>query len=96
MADIKTISVALTDEQIEALKAAVDSGAYATTSEVVREAIDDWQLKQELLPHEVELLRRLWDEGEASGPPVPLDFDELRKEARRLLELEKAAAGNGR
>jgi len=94
MPDIHKISVALTGEQVDALKAAVNSGAYATTSEVVREAIRDWQLKSELRRDEIELLRRLWDEGEASGPAVPLDFDELRKEARRRLKLEKAG-GNG-
>ncbi|HEX3885220.1 MAG TPA: type II toxin-antitoxin system ParD family antitoxin [Stellaceae bacterium] len=91
MPDIQKISVALTGEQVEALRAAVNSGAYATTSEVVREAIRDWQLKHALRRDEIELLRQLWDEGEASGSPVPLDFDEVRKEARRLLELEKKA-----
>lgn len=96
MPDIQKISVALTGEQVEALKAAVSSGAYATTSEVVREAIRDWQLKNELRRDEVELLRRLWNEGKASGPPVPLDFDELRREARqRLMELPKAPADAG-
>ena len=30
-------------------------------------------------------MRQLWDEGIASGRPKPLDFKELRKEARRLL-----------
>jgi antitoxin ParD1/3/4 len=94
MPGIQKVSVALTGEQVEALKAAVNSGAYATTSEVVREAIRDWQLKQELRRDEVEILRRLWDEGEASGPPIPVDFDEVRREARRLLALEKAATSD--
>jgi antitoxin ParD1/3/4 len=93
MPNIYKISVAVTGEQLDALKLAVGSGAYATTSEVVREAIRDWQLKQKLRPDEIEILRRLWDEGKASGPPVPLDFDELRREARqRLKELRKAPA----
>jgi antitoxin ParD1/3/4 len=48
MPDVQEISVALAGEQVEALKMAVNSGAYATTSEIVREAIRDWQLKQEL------------------------------------------------
>jgi antitoxin ParD1/3/4 len=96
MPDIQKISIALTGEQVEALKAAVNSGAYATTSEVVREAIRDWQHKQQLRPDEIKILRRLWDEGKASGPPVPLDFDELRREARqRLKELREAPADAG-
>jgi len=42
------MSVALTSEQVAALKAAVEAGEYATTSEIVREAIRDWRLKREL------------------------------------------------
>ena len=96
MPDIHKISIALTGEQVEALKAAVNSGEYATTSEVVREAIREWQAKRELRRDEIELLRRLWEEGKASGPPVPVDFDKLRREARqRLRELQKASADAG-
>ena len=96
MSDIQKISVALTAEQVASLKAAVDTGEYATTSEIVREAIRDWQLKQELRRDEIEILRRLWAEGKASGPPVPLDFDEVRREAQqRLKELRKARADAG-
>jgi hypothetical protein len=44
MANIEKVSVALTGEQVSALKAAVEAGEYATTSEIVREAVRDWQL----------------------------------------------------
>jgi len=39
MPEIQKVSIALTGEQIGALKAAVETGEYATTSEIVREAI---------------------------------------------------------
>jgi antitoxin ParD1/3/4 len=48
MANIEKVSVALTGEQVSALKAAVEAGEYATTGEIVREAVRDWQLKREL------------------------------------------------
>ena len=35
MPDIQKVSVALTGEQIAALKAAVETGEYATTSEII-------------------------------------------------------------
>ena len=95
MPDIHKISVALTGEQVDALKTAVNSGEYATTSEIVREAIRDWQAKRELRPDEIEILRRLWDEGKASGPPRPLNFAAVRREAQRRLRAEKAS-GNAR
>ena len=91
MSDIQKVSVALTGEQVSALKAAVASGEYATTSEIVREALRDWQFKRELRRDEIERLRQLWDEGKASGPARPLDFDELRREARQRLAAVKNA-----
>jgi antitoxin ParD1/3/4 len=89
MPDIQKISVALTGEQIASIKAAVDSGQYATTSEIVREAIRDWQFKRELRQEDIERLRELWNEGKASGPARPLDFAKLRREARSKLEQSK-------
>jgi antitoxin ParD1/3/4 len=96
MPDIQKVSVALTGEQLATLKAAVESGEYATTSEIVREAIRDWQFKRELRREDVNRLRQLWDEGKASGPSAPLDFDELRREARRRLAKARKAQGDGR
>jgi antitoxin ParD1/3/4 len=89
--DIRKISVALTGEQLAALRAAVETGEYATTSEIIREAIRDWQFKRELRQEDIKRLRHLWDEGKASGPAEPLDFEELRREARkRLADAKKA------
>lgn len=85
MADVQKISVALTAEQIGVLKAAVDAGEYATTSEIVREAIRDWQRKRELRQEEIDHLRRLWDEGKASGPPKAVSFEGMKRQARRRL-----------
>jgi antitoxin ParD1/3/4 len=91
VADIQKVSVALTGEQLAALKDAVEAGEYATTSEIVREAIRDWQLKRELRQDDVRRLRQLWDEGKASGAPRPLDWGKLRREARqRLAQIMKA------
>jgi antitoxin ParD1/3/4 len=68
MSEVPKVSIALTEQQIEELKAVVESGEYATTSRVVREAIRDWQLKRELRQRDIERLRYLLDEGKASGP----------------------------
>ena len=54
MADIRKVSVALTGEQVAALKAAVATGEYATTSEIVREALRDWQFERELRQKDIE------------------------------------------
>ena len=96
MANIEKVSVALTSEQVATLRAAVDAGDYATTSEIVREAVRDWQMKRKLQREDLKTLRRLWDEGKASGPARPVDFRELRQEGRRLLARADRAGRRGR
>jgi antitoxin ParD1/3/4 len=93
VAEIHKISIALTADEIAALRAAVESGDYATPGEIVREAIRDWQRKRERRQQEIFRLRELWDQGKASGEAAPLDFDELTVEARR--RLAKAASTKG-
>ncbi len=82
MPKTEEISVFLTSDQIAALRAAIDAGDYATPGEIVREALRDWGTKRQLRAQDIERLRRLWDEGKASGPAQRLDFAELRREAR--------------
>jgi antitoxin ParD1/3/4 len=91
MPDILKISVALTGEQVATLKAAVDSGEYATTSEAVREALHEWQLKRQLQREDIRRLQQLWDEGKASGPVQP--FDSKRTLAAARLRLKRSGGG---
>ena len=92
MANVEKVSIALTTEQLAALRAAVDAGEYATTSEVVREALRDWQLKRELQQDDLRRLRQLWQEGVASGSAGELDMAALRIEARDRLSRAKKVA----
>lgn len=86
MPDIQKVSVALTSEQVSALKAAVDTGEYATTSEAVREALRDWKWKRDLRNDELNHLREHWRAGKASGAAVALNFTGTRKEAKQRLK----------
>ena len=56
---VKT-GISLTDEHARLIESAVATGDYASTSEVVREALRNWRALGEI--------RRLWDEGITSGP----------------------------
>jgi antitoxin ParD1/3/4 len=85
MANIEKVSVALTAEQLTVLRSVVTSGEYATTSEVVREALRDWQLKRELKLDDIKRLRQLWQDGLASGSAGEIDMIALRLEARARL-----------
>lgn len=90
MPDVQKVSVALTGEQLAALKAAVETGEYATTSEIVREAIRDWQYKRELRQEDIRRLRQLWDEGKASGPSQPFDIERIIADAKARLKDDAA------
>jgi len=91
VSNVQKISVALTHQQMEDVRAAIDAGEYATPTEVVREAIRDWQAKRAARYDDMTRLRQSWDEGKASGDGGPVDFRALREEAQKRLATAKAA-----
>jgi len=95
MPDVQKVSIALTGEQVSALKAAVEAGEYATTSEIVREALRDWQFKRELRQDDIARLRQLWDEGKASGTVRRVDFGRVKREGRKRAAKPRAARAYG-
>lgn len=74
----KNTSVALGEPFIQFARRKVESGEFATTSEVVREAM------RRYIAEDVQLqaLRAAIQEGIDSGPLKPFDFEEFRKEMR--------------
>jgi antitoxin ParD1/3/4 len=93
MGDVRGLDVVLPDEQVAALHEAVATGEYGSASDIIREAVRDWQMKRALRPEEVANLGWLWDQGKASGPAVPLDFAEARREARERLARIRLGLG---
>ena len=90
MGRIEKISIALPEEMLQSVKEAVDSGQYASTSEVIRDALRGWQLREPLRKAEIERLRKAWEEGLASGPAREIDFEEVKRRGReRLAELRR-------
>jgi antitoxin ParD1/3/4 len=89
---VEKMSIALTPEMAGAVRAAVDSGEYASTSEVIREALRLWKSHQAARAREIEALRRAWHEGSESGPATPLDFGEVKAKARAALTRERRRA----
>ncbi|MGH2461178.1 MAG: type II toxin-antitoxin system ParD family antitoxin [Chloroflexota bacterium] len=88
MATVEKISIALTHDMISLVREAVESGEYASSSEVIRDALRDWKLKRLLEQQQVEESRRLWYEGINSGPAGALNMEEIKREARKRLEAE--------
>lgn len=90
MATIEKISVALPADMLTRVRAAVGSGDYASTSEVIREALREWKGRRESREEAIEELRRAWREGLATPGRHPLDTEEIKREGRRRLARIKA------
>ena len=88
MCDIQKVSVALTREQVAALEAAVEASDYATTSQILREALREWQFKRRLRQEDVDRLRQLWDASKAGGPAEPFDCGLTIAAARARLRTD--------
>ena len=69
------ISISITDEHAAVLQEAVGSGAYASSSEVIREALREWRARR--------VVGELWDAGLASGHGDPgMTMADIKREAR--------------
>ena len=64
---------------------AVERGEYASTSEVIRDALRFYARRQ-LREYDLEILRQRWDEGKLSGRAGPLDIQGLIAAEREKLE----------
>lgn len=90
MPNVAKMSVTLTEDMASMLGNAVKSGEYASTSEVIREALREWKLRRSHLEQEREHIRKLWDEGIASGPGRLKDIGAIKDEARRRLKSKSS------
>lgn len=89
MATVEKISIALTPDMAALVRHAVESGEYASNSEVIRDALREWKVKRTVRDQQIEELRRLWHEGLQSGPGRFEGIDDLLQEARRRFENER-------
>ena len=68
MSKVEKLSIALTSELAQVVRVAVEGGDYASTSEVIREALRDWTDKRDRRAAKIADLRRAIQEGIDSGP----------------------------
>ncbi len=89
MATVEKISIALPPEMVASLRQAVDTGEYASSSEVVRDALRDWTHKRHLQQSGIAELRRLWQQArEDKTPGVAADpvLDRLERKYQALAD----------
>jgi antitoxin ParD1/3/4 len=90
MSTIEKISIALPLEMLTIVRQAVEVGEYASSSEVVRDALRDWTLKRNLRLQGVEELRALWQEAIGDKSPAVSAEDVLDRLESKYLALAEA------
>ncbi|MCC5621134.1 type II toxin-antitoxin system ParD family antitoxin [Nostoc sp. CHAB 5715] len=88
MGTVEKISVALPPDMVALVREAVESGEYASTSEVIREALRAWKFRRKVETLEVDELRELLRQGAESGPGVDADlvFARLRAKYQTIAQ----------
>lgn len=90
MGKVEKISVALTPELASVVREAVSSGDYASTSEVMREALRSWRETRQERANATATLRSLIEEGLRSGMAEELDIAEIKRLGREALASQRA------
>lgn len=85
MSDLKR-SITLSPEQAAMIDTAVEAGEYASASEVIRDALQEWRKRRDLFGHTLGELRALIQEGIDSGPGRFDTMQAIKAEARRRME----------
>ena len=88
MAEIERLTITLPSEMGAVVKGAVDDGDYASSSEVVREALRDWKMKRAIQMKEMEALKADIDKGLtdlAEGRVKDFNADRIIARGRKLL-----------
>ena len=71
MSAIERITITMPAEMAAALRQTVAGGEYASTSEVVREALREWARHRDADRRNLEMLREAIRAGDECGPGIP-------------------------
>ena len=88
MAEIERMTITLPADMATIVKGAVEGGDYASSSEVVREALRDWKMKRALQMNELASLKSDIDRGlndVAEGRVQDFDATRIIERGRKLL-----------
>jgi antitoxin ParD1/3/4 len=87
--NIEKISVALPTDMANLVRRAVKTGDYASSSEVIREALREWKTRRATRTEALAEMRKLWEEGITSGPAEKLDIGVIKRRGRQRLRSSR-------
>lgn len=90
MTTAEKISIALPPEMIHIVRGAVATGEYASSSEVIRDALRDWTYKRNLRQQGVTELRSVWQEALNDKTPGISPDDVLDRLERKYQAIADA------
>lgn len=91
MPTAEKISIALPPEMVNIVRAAVATGEYASSSEVIRDALRDWTYKHSLRQQGVDELRGVWQSALNDKTPGVAADDVLNRLERKYQAIVNAA-----
>ena len=92
MTTAEKISIALPPEMLHIVRNAVATGEYASSSEVIRDALRDWTYKRNLRQQGIGELRQLWQEALNDNTPGVSANDVLDRLERKYQAIADAAS----
>lgn len=95
MSDIERLTITLPRDMAATVRGAVEDGDYASTSEVVREALREWKLKRAVQVQELAALKADIDKGIAdieAGRVKDFDAKRIIARGRKLLARRSRSA----
>mgnify|MGYP001068475144 CR=1 FL=1 len=94
MSELERLTITLTPELADTIKAAVNEGDYASASEVIREALRDWKTRRELRHEELAALKADIDQAlneVAAGQLNEFNAKRIVERAKKLLAARRRA-----
>jgi antitoxin ParD1/3/4 len=89
MASVEKISIALPAEMVAEVREAVEAGEYASSSEVVRDALREWTQKRNLHQQGLKELRRVWKQAVKDEIPGASPKEVLSRLEKKYRAMSK-------
>ena len=94
MSSIERMTITMPSDMAAVVKAAVDAGDYASTSEVVRDALREWKTRRAIQLQELAALKADIDKGladVAAGRVKDFDTKKIVERGRKLLAARSSS-----